>query len=126
LVCISLKFRYQRPTFYEESIRQKLARVDWIGFGLFIPSMSSFLIPLTWGGELFAWDSWHTLVPLLVGLGGLGAFVIYEMFIAKDPFLLKSIFRDWNAKLVYVQTFMHGVIVSLPSPAVRRPPKFQC
>jgi hypothetical protein len=100
-------------TFYEESTRQKLARVDWVGFGLFIPSMSSFLIPLTWGGELFAWDSWHTLVPLLVGVGGLGAFMIYEIFLAREPFLLKSTFRDWNAKLVYVQTFLHGLIVSL-------------
>lgn len=75
--------------------------------------MSSFLIPLTWGGELYDWESWHTLVPLLVGVAGLAAFVIYEMFLAKEPFLLKSVFRDWNAKLVYVQTFMHGLIVSL-------------
>lgn len=104
--------RTYSTSFYEESTKQKLGRVDWIGFGLFIPSISSFLIPLTWGGELFDWKSWHTLVPLLVGVAGLAAFVIYEMFIAKEPFLLKTIFRDWNAKLVYVQTFLHGLIVS--------------
>lgn len=115
LICISLKsHHYHSATFYEESTRQKLARVDWVGFCLFIPSISSFLIPLTWGGELFAWNSWDTLVPLLIGLVGLGLFVIYEMFLAREPFLLKTIFRDWNAKLVYVQTFFHGMIVSLP------------
>ncbi|CAG8240918.1 unnamed protein product [Penicillium salamii] len=111
LICISVQPRTYSTSFYEESTKQKLGRVDWIGFGLFIPSISSFLIPLTWGGELFDWKSWHTLVPLLVGVAGLAAFVIYEMFIAKEPFLLKTIFRDWNAKLVYVQTFLHGLIV---------------
>lgn len=75
--------------------------------------MTSFLIPLTWGGDLFPWSSWHTLVPLSLGVMGLVAFVLYEMFLAEAPFLLGSIFRDRNAKLIYIQTFLHGLVVSV-------------
>jgi MFS family permease len=32
------------------SIASKLRRVDWIGSTIFVASMTSFLIPLTWGG----------------------------------------------------------------------------
>lgn len=60
---------------------------------------------------MFAWASWHTLVPLLVGTAGLILFVMYEALVAKEPFLLGSIFRDRNAKLVYLQAFMHGLVV---------------
>ncbi|CAG8364604.1 unnamed protein product [Penicillium salamii] len=106
LICVSLK-----PTKLGTTLEKAAGHIDWIGFGLFIPSMATFLIPITWGGELFPWKSWHTLVPLFVGTMGLMLFVIYEIWIAKQPFLLGSIFRDGNSRLIYLQTFMHGLIV---------------
>lgn len=30
------------------------------------------------GGVMFAWDSWHTLVSLIVGSAGIVAFGLYE------------------------------------------------
>lgn len=31
------------------SVAEKLKRVDWVGSFIFVASMTSFLIPLTWG-----------------------------------------------------------------------------
>lgn len=41
---------------------EKVKRFDWFGSVFFIASMVSFLIPLTWGGVMYSWSSWHTLV----------------------------------------------------------------
>ncbi|KAE8414267.1 major facilitator superfamily domain-containing protein [Aspergillus pseudocaelatus] len=92
-------------------LKQAIYRVDWIGFGLFIPSMTSLLVPVSWGGEMFPWSSWHTLVPLFLGVLGLIIFASYEIWVAPRPFLLRSIFRDRNAKVIYFQTFFHGIVV---------------
>ncbi|KAJ5345695.1 hypothetical protein N7452_003699 [Penicillium brevicompactum] len=105
LICISL-----RPS-EVGVLKADKGRIDWVGFGLFIPSMASFLIPITWGGEMFPWASWHTLVPLLTGTAGLISFVSYEIWVAREPFLLGSIFRDGNSRLIYLQTFTHGLVV---------------
>jgi MFS family permease len=60
LVTIFLKLNFIPGTLVE-----KLGRVDWLGAILFTASTTSFLIATTWGGVMFAWDSWHTLVILL-------------------------------------------------------------
>lgn len=52
------------------SLASKLRRFDWIGSFLFSASITSVLIPLTWGGVSFPWDSWHTLVsPIMFFCG---------------------------------------------------------
>lgn len=47
---------------------EKLRRFDWIGVSLFTASTTSFLIPVSWGGVIFSWDSWHTLVRIVYEL----------------------------------------------------------
>jgi MFS family permease len=42
-------------------VLEKARRFDWFGSAFFIASMVSFLIPLTWGGVMYSWTSWHTL-----------------------------------------------------------------
>ncbi|GFG15660.1 uncharacterized transporter C3H1.06c [Aspergillus udagawae] len=99
------------PRIQRNDYRQALSRVDWAGFAIFIPSLASLLIPITWGGEMFPWSSWHTLVPISLGIFGLTLFTVYETWVAREPFLLRSIFWEWNPKLIYLQTFCHGVLV---------------
>lgn len=52
---------------------------------LVVASSASVVVALTWGGVKFAWSSVHVLVPLIVGLVGLGLFLIYEATYSKDP-----------------------------------------
>ncbi|KAL9613333.1 MAG: hypothetical protein Q9167_002094 [Letrouitia subvulpina] len=83
-----------------------------------------FMIPL--GGVIFAWDSWHTLVPLLLGVTGIVAFGFYEYILSAnafdsegkfrpgkntEPIVRFSIFGNWTLRLVYLQTLVHGVVL---------------
>ncbi|OCT49378.1 putative MFS transporter [Cladophialophora carrionii] len=94
-----------------QSIAAKLRRVDWIGTVIFVGSMTSFLIPLTWGGVMYSWSSWRTLVPLLVGAVGLIAFCFYEAYVAPEPLLRFAVFGNRTVNLGYVTTTIHGMIL---------------
>ncbi|GAB7351797.1 hypothetical protein MBLNU459_g2370t1 [Dothideomycetes sp. NU459] len=89
----------------------KLRRVDWVGTVLFVSSTVSVLIPLTWGGVMYSWSSWHTLVPLLVGAAGLVAFGIWEELFAKEPLIPFRIVKNRSAAVNYLGTFLQGVIL---------------
>ncbi|KAK4691141.1 hypothetical protein P7C71_g5797, partial [Lecanoromycetidae sp. Uapishka_2] len=97
--------------FKTSSISDKLKRVDWIGSVLFIGSTTSFLIPVTWGGVSYAWDSWRTLVPLIIGAAGLVAFVVFEEYVAKEPLIRLDVFKNRTAAASYFQTTIHGIIL---------------
>ncbi|KIX92881.1 uncharacterized protein Z520_11357 [Fonsecaea multimorphosa CBS 102226] len=109
LVFVPLFVRLRRP---EATLKEMLGRVDWIGGVLFISSATSFLIAISWGGTTYAWDHWRTLVPLLVGLAGLVATMIWERFGAKETaFLRHSLFHVWSAHAIYFGAFAQGLIL---------------
>lgn len=121
----------------------KIRKFDWFGSTIFIASTVSFLIPVTWGmfllinspdtfltiligGVMFAWDSWRTLVPLLVGTAGIAVFGFYEYRLSAkafdpegellpgnnvQPMIPFSIFNNWTLRLIYLQTLVHGMIL---------------
>ena len=91
---------------------KKLQSLDWIGSALFVASATSFLIPLSWGGVMYNWDSWRTLVPLLVGAAGLVGLYFYEGHWAKNPMIKVEIFKNRNAAVAYLGVVLHGTIVT--------------
>lgn len=109
LVFIPLFVRIQRP---EATWRQMINRVDWIGGFFFISSATSLLIAISWGGTTYDWDSWRTLVPLILGALGLIATLIYERYGAIEPFLRHSLFHVWSAHGIYFGAFAQGLVVS--------------
>lgn len=106
LVTFFLKLNYQTS-----SLMSKFLRVDWVGMFLFLASTTGFLIPITWGGVQYAWDSWRTLVPLIVSGAGLILFVIHQEYIAPEPLIRTSVFKTQTAALVYLGTVIHGIIL---------------
>jgi hypothetical protein len=60
---------------------------------------------------MWSWGYWRTLVPLILGFAGLFAFAPYALYIAKEPMVRFSIFNNWSSRLVYFQTFIHGIIL---------------
>jgi hypothetical protein len=89
----------------------KLRTVDYGGTILFVGSMTSFLIPLTWGGLEYPWTSWNTVVPLAVGIVGLVVFGLYECYIAKDPMISCSVFQGRTPPVIYICTVALGLII---------------
>ena len=104
---------FLRLTPVSGDFKNKLRRVDWPGSITFIGSLTSFLVPLTWGGVEYAWSSWHTLVPLCVGAVGLLFFVLYEDLIASEPMFRLSLFSNRTGVLSYLCTSLQGIMVSL-------------
>ncbi|KAL8802998.1 MAG: hypothetical protein Q9200_006387 [Gallowayella weberi] len=102
---------FLRLAFKPSSFAAQLARVDWFGSVLFTASTTSFLIPITWGGVSYPWTSWHTLVPLCLGVAGLISFVTYEEVVATEPLIRMIIFKNRTAAVSYIETVIHGMIL---------------
>jgi hypothetical protein len=106
MVAVSLKLHLG-----QSSMKQKLKRVDWVGTAWFMASTTSILIPLSWGGVVYPWNHWRTLVPLPLGVAGLFLLVYWELHVAVEPSLRLSIFRTLTAKVTFLTTFLQGLIV---------------
>ncbi|KAL8749869.1 MAG: hypothetical protein Q9199_007429 [Rusavskia elegans] len=102
---------FLKLAFKPSSFTAQLARVDWFGSFLFIASTTSFLIPITWGGVSYPWTSWHTLVPLCLGIAGLITFITYEEIVATEPLIRLVIFKNRTAAVSYIATVLHGMIL---------------
>jgi len=93
------------------TFREKLRRLDVVGMALFIPSTTSVLIPLTWGGVSYPWSSWHTLVPLLIGAAGLIVFVIWEEKFAVEPLIPFKVMKTRSTAATYLGSFIQGIVL---------------
>ena len=107
LVLIPL-FMKLKPT--EGTFKSKWARIDWIGIILFFIGVTAFIIGITWGGSIYAWTSWETLVPILVGVASLVLFGFYEGR-PTDPIVPYRILATRTRATVLFQAFLHGLIL---------------
>lgn len=103
------------------TLTERILRVDWIGVILFNASLCSFLMGITWGGTQFPWSSWHTLVPIVVGVAGVIAALVWEQYFAKAPFLNLSLFRGYSSLAAYFCIFLQGAVVG-PSALLQHHP----
>jgi hypothetical protein len=122
MIALFLRLNYQTTTFVD-----KLRRVDWIGTILFIASTTGFLMAISWGGVMYPWDHWRTLVPLIVCAFGLFGFVIYEEWLSRSggqPLIPLDVMKNRTAASTYFGTFIRkSPFISLtPKPI----PSFQC
>ncbi|KAL4246492.1 MFS transporter superfamily protein [Abortiporus biennis] len=106
LVLLFLKLK--TPTL---SLREKFSRIDWIGNLLIIGSSAAAVIGLTWGGVKYPWTSWHTLVPLIIGLVGIVVFVIYEFTLATEPIVPPALLSNRTSISGYIQTFLTPIVM---------------
>jgi MFS family permease len=101
-IILFLQLNFKTSTFMD-----KLRRVDWIGGLLFIGSMTGFLMGISWGGVLYPWFSWQTLVPIIVCGFGLVVFVIYEEWLMKnghEPLIKLDVLKNRTAAVTYFGT----------------------
>jgi len=92
------------------SFSEKLGRMDWTGNAIVIASTCSLALGLTWGGVVYPWSSVQTLVPLCLGIAGLGVFTWFEANIAKEPIMPFFLMSNRTSLSGYLQTFVSGMI----------------
>jgi hypothetical protein len=92
-------------------MRQRLARIDFIGNLIFIIANTSILIALTWGGAVHPWKSYQVLVPLITGFLGLGLFTAFEWSPnwCPEPSFPKSVVGNRTSGAAMLLTFLHAI-----------------
>ena len=93
------------------SILLKLKRVDWLGNLIFIAASTCFLVPLTWGGVQYPWNSWHTLIPLILGVAGMAFFCVYEKRWAVEPTIRLELLKSYNLAYSLYAAMINALVV---------------
>ncbi|KAK5996431.1 MFS transporter L2 [Cladobotryum mycophilum] len=106
IIPLSVKLSAKRP-----SVSTRLLRFDWIGMVAFTASASSFLIGITWGGSQFPWGSWHTVVPIIVGVAGLVAAGVWEVYGTERPFIRVSLLCTRSQIAAYFCAILQGIVL---------------
>ncbi|GBE78466.1 Efflux pump FUS6 [Sparassis crispa] len=106
LVLIFLRLRSPPGT-----LKEKLQTIDWMGNVLVISATTSCMIGLTWGGVQYAWSSAQILVPLILGLCGLVAFMVFEAYVPRNPIVSYAVLAKRTAASGLLQTFVLFTVI---------------
>lgn len=75
---------------------------------------------------MYAWESWHTLVPLFLGVAGIIGFCFYERHLSNhafdsegkplpgnhvEPIIRYTIFNNLTMMVTYLEAIVHGIIL---------------
>ncbi|KAH7014036.1 major facilitator superfamily domain-containing protein [Macrophomina phaseolina] len=93
------------------SFLHKLRHIDWFGVAVFVLSLTGLLVPITWGGVMYSWSSWRTLVPLIVCAVAMVCFIVYEDRYATNPLIQTRVFKNRTAASTFAQTLLHGLVL---------------
>ncbi|KAH9817403.1 MFS general substrate transporter [Teratosphaeria destructans] len=85
--------------------------IDYFGWLLLTAALTTFMLAISWAGSMYAWSSWHTLVPLLASLIILASFIVYTRY-RIEPILPPTIFRHPSALVSCFGSLTHGMIIS--------------
>lgn len=90
-VILFLNVKYTRSRTW----RIALARVDFLGNAIFIPSIIAILLGLVLGGVKFPWGSYRIVVPLVLGFLGWATFHVHQASrICKEPSMPPRLFQN--------------------------------
>ena len=91
--------------------KEKLKRLDWIGYVLFIPGLVLFCFALTSSTGIYPWRSPKVIGPIVTGGCLLLSFAFYEAFMRKDGMMHHRVFTNGrNFPLVYGLFFVEGLL----------------
>ncbi|KAH8597479.1 major facilitator superfamily domain-containing protein [Bisporella sp. PMI_857] len=112
LVIILLCLRIKYPA--TPNWKHALAKVDFTGNGIFIPSIIAILLGLVMGGSQFPWGSWNIIVPLVLGCLGWTAFHLYESSprLCKQPTMPPRLFKHRTSAVSFVLIFLGSIILT--------------
>ncbi|KAG0322205.1 hypothetical protein BGZ97_008169 [Linnemannia gamsii] len=103
-----IAFNLDLPT-PKGSFSEKIRRVDFYGSFLLLSSVMLLLLPLSWGGNKYAWNSGIVIGLLIAGFAVAILFVLVEWKIPNEPILPIHLFKIRNIKATYGSVFFGGM-----------------
>ncbi|TNY24273.1 major facilitator superfamily domain-containing protein [Rhodotorula diobovata] len=94
----------------EGNWRDKLAKMDWIGNLIFIPSISVLILGIVWGGETHPWRSAPVIATIVCGAVGLVLWFVVERHWVKHPTVPFEAMMNRTSLVGFFSTFLHGVV----------------
>ncbi|KAF9198624.1 hypothetical protein BGZ49_000484 [Haplosporangium sp. Z 27] len=91
------------------TLSDKLRRIDYLGSVLLMISVILILLPLSWGGNTYAWDSGIVIGLLVAGFVMAGVFVVVEWKVPKEPIVPVHLFKIRNLWATYGSLFFSGM-----------------
>ncbi|KAI1386774.1 MFS general substrate transporter [Hypoxylon trugodes] len=92
----------------DSSLEDKVKRLDWGGISLFAVGCIVFVLPLSWADSLYPWNSYQTILPLLLGAAVLAVFAFYEAK-PESPVIPHRMFRSRTATITLIGAIPYGM-----------------
>ena len=108
-IVVLLNVKYRRsPTWLHA-----LARVDFLGNAIFIPSMIALFFVLIMGGTTgYSWDSWRVVLPLVLGVLGWAGFHVHQASpVCVEPSTPPRLFKHRTSTGGFLIIFLGAVIL---------------
>jgi hypothetical protein len=77
---------------------------------IFVASSTATILGLTWGGVSYSWSSYKVLVPLILGIAGMGAFLWIEKRFVQHPTVPFDILSNRTSLAGFLMNFIHGIV----------------
>lgn len=107
----SLPFLLRLDYIESGPVRNKLLRIDVLGWVLLSGSIASICIAISWGGVQYAWSSRHVLLPLVVGVLCIPLWCLYNRY-RLEAIVSINLFRHANAAAACFGSFTQGLILA--------------
>lgn len=113
LLCMFLVLghRTQEQRHATKQLTLAIRKFDWVGNVLLPASSLAILLLLTMGGKMFAWSSFCTILPLVLGVCGFIVFGIYETYFCAYPLIPPRILANIPAVCLQLQNFIQSMVI---------------
>ncbi|KAK3816428.1 MAG: major facilitator superfamily domain-containing protein [Benniella sp.] len=106
IIFISIYLNLPTP---KGSLADKIKRIDFLGSILLLSAVILLLLPLSWGGDKYEWDSGIVIGLLVAGFVVSGIFAVVEWKLPKEPIVPLHLFKVRNIWSTYGSLFFSGM-----------------
>ena len=109
-IVFCLNVKYTRSP----SWKHALARVDFLGNAIFIPSIIAILLGLVLGGVGFPWKSYHVIIPLVLGFLGWALFHVHQASpMCHEQSMPPRLFTNRTSATGFGLTFLFSLLLQM-------------
>ncbi|EGO00668.1 hypothetical protein SERLA73DRAFT_51582, partial [Serpula lacrymans var. lacrymans S7.3] len=106
-LAVGIFLRLPRP---EGQLNASIRHVDFAGAFTLVASVVGFMIPMTLGGDYFAWNSPAIYAMLSTAVISLVSFFLIEKYVAVDPIVPLRLLKNRSLVGAWLTLFFYGMV----------------